>query len=166
MSPDDRAETTVRAGNEDDFARLEPLWRGLYRHQEEHGLSMPVPAEGYQKWVGWIKPVLGRFGCLFVAERAGELVGFLAGRTRTLSPQFGGAPVGYVSDVYVIDALRGAGVGKQLVDAGLAWFAAQGIRRAELNVVAGNVAGQRFYERNGWREDLRQLYIELPTTTS
>jgi GNAT superfamily N-acetyltransferase len=155
-------ETTVRAGGEADFARLEPLWRGLYQHQQEHGLTTALPADAYQKWVGWIKPVLGRFGCLFVAERDGEIVGFLAGRTRTLAPQFGGLPVGYVSDVYVTDAVRGGGVGKRLVDAALDWFGAQGIMRAELNVVAGNAAGQRFYERHGWREDLRQLYVEIP----
>jgi GNAT superfamily N-acetyltransferase len=64
--------------------------------------------------------------------------------------------------VYVADSVRGGGVGKRLVDAALDWFGAQGITRAELNVVAGNHAGQRFYERHGWREDLRQLYVEIP----
>ena len=155
----------VRPGTEDDFARLEPLWCALYRHQAEQGLRLTVPSDGYERWIGWIRPVLGRFGCVFVAERGGEPVGFLAGRVRATSPQFGGAPVGYISDVFVDEAVRGRGVGRMLVDAGVAWFGAQGMRRVELHVVSGNADGQRFYERHGWREELRQLYIDVPAGT-
>jgi GNAT superfamily N-acetyltransferase len=95
-----------------------------------------------------------------VAEREGELVGFAAGRVRTLPPYFGSEVIGAVSDVFVDEAHRTTGIGRQLVTLVIEWFGARQIKRVELQVVAGNPAAIRFYRQLGWREELVQLVWE------
>ena len=64
---------------------------------------------------------------------------------------------GWISEVFVADELRGAGVGRLLIDAANAWYRGERITRVELQVVVGNARGRRFYEQLGWREELVQL---------
>lgn len=62
-----------------------------------------------------------------VEEDQGELIGFVAGRIRTLPPYFGSAVIGAI------------------------------ITRVELQAVAGNPDGIRLYRRPGWHEELVQM---------
>ena len=150
----------VRHGVPADMGRVQPLWEALYRHQAEHGMRLTLPAGAYVAWEKSILPMLGRFAVLVVAEREGELVGFAAGRVRTLPPYFGSEVIGAVSDVFVDEAHRTTGIGRQLVALAIEWFAARQIKRVELQVVAGNPAAIRFYRQLGWREELVQLVWE------
>lgn len=150
-------ELFVRTGSADDMARLEPLWRALYRHQQEAGMLLPVPEEGFPVWAESLVPLLGRFACLFVAEAAGRPAGFLAGRVRAAPRWFGGEPVGFVSEVFVDPAWRGRKLGERLVGEGVAWFSSQGIARVELQVLAGNAAARHLYGRLGFADELVQM---------
>jgi len=140
-----------------DRGRVKPLWEALYRHQAEHGMRLSLPADAYAAWEESMLPTLGRFAVLVVAEREGELVGFAAGRLRTLPPYLGSAVIGAVSEVFVDEAHRAAGIGRDLVALAVEWFRAQQITRVELQVVSGNPDAIRFYRQLGWHEELVQL---------
>jgi GNAT superfamily N-acetyltransferase len=147
----------VRHAVATDLEHVKPLWEALYRHQVEHGMLLAMPAEAYVAWEKSILTMLGRFAVLVVAEREGQLVGFVAGRVRTLPPYFGSAVIGTLSEVFVDQAHRTAGIGRQLVALAIEWFGARQITRVELQVVAGNPDAIRFYRQLGWREELLQL---------
>jgi GNAT superfamily N-acetyltransferase len=151
------SELILRRALAEDMDRIKPLWHALYKHQFEHGMLLRLPEDAFEAWLKSIVPFLGRFASVVVAELHGEIVGFVAGRLRTLPPYFGTATIGTISEVFVSESLRGGGIGRQLLAFALEWYKAQQITRVELQVVAGNPDGIRFYRRLGWHEELLQM---------
>jgi ribosomal protein S18 acetylase RimI-like enzyme len=148
---------SIREAKPDDLLRLKPFWEALYDHQREHGLLSGLSSDGFVRWRQALAPILGRFGCLFLAETEQELVGFLAGRIRTPTPPFKVKPVGFVSEVFVRSEHRGSGTGRELLCRATEWFAQQGVTRLELQVLSGNTQARHIYEYLGWREELVQM---------
>jgi ribosomal protein S18 acetylase RimI-like enzyme len=155
----------IREGTANDLTILEPLFAALYDHQAAHGMALSLPSDAFAKWVAGMKPMLGRFTCLIVAETEAGLVGFVAGRVRPHPPYLGGVNAGYVSEVFVDDQARGQRVGARMLDAGIAWFAQRGIHRVELTVIEGNRDGLDFYRRLGWVAENRQLVWDSQART-
>ena len=151
----------IREAVEDDLSRLRPMWLSLYEHQRKNGMLIELPVDAFQHWSNSLIPVLGRFGCLFVAEDNGELVGFLAGRIRSLPQYFGGDQVGFISEVFVQDSHRSHGIGRRLVAKAVSWFNDQNITRLELQVITRNEGARRLYRQLGWVEELVQM-VWLP----
>lgn len=147
----------IRPGNGDDVPGLESLWLAFYQDQKRRGMLLDLPSDAFTHWTKSYLPILGRFGCLFVAEKNREMVGFLAGRVRSLPPYFGGAQAGFISDVYVADADRGHGVGRRLVLLATRWFQELGVTRVELQVIVNNTPARDFYRQLGWSEELVQM---------
>lgn len=147
----------IREGNSGDLRDLETSWNQLYAQQVQEGLRASIPADGFRLWSDSFSSVLGRFACLFVAERDGILVGFAAGRLRSLLPHFGGTPAGYISEVFVQPDQRGQGIGAALLETAGDWFRKEGVQRLELNVVANNVRALSFYRKMGWTAELIQM---------
>jgi GNAT superfamily N-acetyltransferase len=141
----------------DDMEHIRPLWHALYQHQIEHGMLLRLPEDAYDAWLKSMVPYLGRFASVVVAELDGAIVGFVAGRIRTLPPYFGSATIGAISEVFISESHRGGGIGRRLLAFSLEWFHAQQIDRIELQVVAGNPEGIRFYRQLGWHEELLQM---------
>jgi GNAT superfamily N-acetyltransferase len=154
----------LRHATADDLDRIKPLWQALYQHQSEHGMLLRLPEGAYDAWLKSITPLLGRFANVVVAEKNCDILGFVAGRVRTLPPYFGSAAIGAISEVFIADAYRGAGIGRRLLAFSLEWFQAQQITRVELQVVAGNPDGIRFYRQLGWHEELLQMVWDTSTS--
>jgi GNAT superfamily N-acetyltransferase len=157
MASGGNRDVSLRNADTDDMPRIEPLWRALYKHQADHGMLLRLPDNAYDVWLKSMEPFLGRFANISLAEVNGELVGFVAGRIRTMPPYFGSLTVGAISEVFVSDRFRGRQIGEILLNFALDWFHQQGVSRVELQVVAGNPDGMKFYRRLGWREELVQM---------
>ncbi len=153
----------LRHATDQDLDRIQPLWQALYDHQFEHGMLLRLPENAYDAWLKSIRPFLGRFANVVLAEIDGEIVGFVAGRVRTLPPYFGSATIGAISEVFVSDRHRSRGIGQRLLAFAVQWFEDQRITRVELQVVAGNPDGIRFYRKLGWHEELLQMVWSRPT---
>jgi len=156
---------TFRFADVEDLARIQPHWHALYKHQFEHGMLLRLPEGAYEAWLKSIVPFLGRFASVALAEIDGEIVGFVAGRIRALPPYFGSATIGAISEVFIAEEHRGGGIGRQLLAFALNWFTEQQITRVELQVVAGNPDGIRFYRQLGWHEELLQM-VWTPNPTN
>lgn len=152
----------IRPAAAEDLERIRALWDALYRHQEEHGMLLRLPADAFDHWMRGIAPYLGRFAAVFIAERGSAAVGFAAARVRTMPPQFGTSAVGTVSELYVSHEERGGGVGERLLDAPVQWLRGQGITRIEVQVVSANPEALRFYQRLGWIPEFTQLVWQAP----
>jgi ribosomal protein S18 acetylase RimI-like enzyme len=59
---------------------------------------------------------------------------------------------GELKRIYVLDDAQGEGLGQRLMDAALAWLAAEGRAPIWLGVFSENLGAQRFYERQGFRK--------------
>ena len=115
------------------------------------------PPDAFERWRTSLRPLLGRFGFVLVAEGRGALLGFLAGRIRSQPPYFGGQPTGFISDVFVEEAHRNRGTAGALLAASARWFEEREIGRVELQVLIGNSGALEFYRRRGWKEELVQM---------
>lgn len=147
----------LRQATAEDLTKIQPLWEALYRHQSEHGMLLRLPENAYETWLQSIAPFLGRFANVVVAELNGEIIAFVAGRVRALPPYFGSSTVGAISEVFVSESHRSGGIGRKLLAFALEWYKEQQIARVELQVVAGNPDGIRFYRQLGWHEELLQM---------
>ena len=96
-------------------------------------------------------------GAAWLLERAGEPIGHVVLSVR-YAMEFGG-PIGYVDDLFVRPAARRAGAATIALDAVTAECRGRGCRSLEVEVGAGNGAGQAVYRRHGLRplDDDRQM---------
>jgi [ribosomal protein S18]-alanine N-acetyltransferase len=100
-------------------------------------------------------PAASEMRSAWVAEDAGELVGFAVARQV--------ADVCELESIVVVEGSRRKGTGKALMEAVLAWAGVHGAKRLELEVRAGNENALRFYERGGLvREGVRPGYYREP----
>lgn len=147
----------IHFGSGDDLQRVEAMWLALYEHQHISGMLLELPADAFQCWATSLKPLLGRFACLFIAELSGDVAGFLAGRIRSLPPHFGSIHSGFISEVYIAEEHRQHGLGSRLVSIAMDWFQSQRVQRIELQVLMDNTPARRLYQQLGWREELVQM---------
>jgi len=157
---------SIRSIAADDWLQLEPMWRALYDHQRLHGLLVSLPSDAYQLWVDALRPLLGRFAFVYVAEWNESLVGFLSGKIRSLPPHFGGEAVGFLGELFVAPLHRDQGIASKLLETAHVWFMEGGIKRVELQVLSANAEAREFYGRRGWTEELLQLVWLEPDQNS
>ena len=72
-----------------------------------------------------------------------------------------GAPVGWIYDIKVEEALRGRGYGRTLMVHAEEEARAMGVSRLELNVFGDNPVARALYESLGYAEMSRQLFKDL-----
>ena len=114
--------------------------------------------------LGWLTSLVeSPDGLLLVAERGAEVVGFLEGRIQT-SPE---GPMHVprrrllIDAVGVVEAQRGTGIGRALVESAHAWARANGLDEVELTVHAANRDALAFYERLGYSPAVHRLSRRL-----
>jgi GNAT superfamily N-acetyltransferase len=164
MIPEPPVEIEIREVLADELDRIRPLWDDLYRHQTLHGMKVTVSPDGSAQWAKGLKPLLGRYARVWGAWQGGQACGFLCARLRNQPPHFSGESTGFISDVFVSESLRGRGVGRRLLQTSLEWFDGLGLRRVELQVIAGNPKARELYAELGWEEELVQMVrIQRPT---
>src|SRR5579883_922525 len=109
------------------------LVRQHHRTDPDRFMEIPNVEEGYA-W--WFKSQLSKTGTvLLVAEDGGEIVGYLYG---TLEPRDWNLLLeahGAIHDVLVEPSLRRKGVGRALMQAGLAALTEKGARRVVLSTM-------------------------------
>ena len=133
-------------------------WRSAYATLlDPDYLTNEMEGERSAHWQAHLPAVLAGLGHIFIAERAGETLGFVC-VLRERDPDWGG----YVDNLHVRPQLRGAGIGKVLLDAALGWLRSAGEARAYLWVYEANLSARGFYEREGWRNAQQLPAVGVP----
>lgn len=63
----------------------------------------------------------------------------------------------YLADIVVLEAFRGRGIGRQLLNAAKDWTRAQGLAYLELSVYAANHGARRLYESEGFASQMIEM---------
>jgi len=88
---------------------------------------------------------------IFVAESDGKILGY--GSVHWLPYLFLPGPEGYISELFVRESARGAGLGRKLLEEIQAEAQARGCTRLSLiNLRNRESYARRFYEKAGWEE--------------
>jgi GNAT superfamily N-acetyltransferase len=144
----------IRPAAEEDLPALADLWQALDEFHRGLGLAFPAAPDAKEKWVASFQRTLGRFSFAWLAEGPAGPAAFLLARLKQSPAFLGGVQVGEISDLYVDDALRGDGVGAQLVAAAMHKFDELGVHSVEVQIQAGNDAGLEFWLAQGFARDL------------
>lgn len=150
----------IRAARADELDAVARMWSAMYAFQQAAGMVLPLRDDAEDIWKRENASRLDTpLATVLVAERDGQLVGFLAAQTKRLPPVFapGNPKIGYISAVYVDPAARRGQIGRALVDAALAWFAKAEVSSIELQVIAGNDTARAFWTGVGFVPEILQM---------
>jgi ribosomal protein S18 acetylase RimI-like enzyme len=117
------------------------------------------PEEGYAWFLG--SQLREDDAVIFVAERKGDIVGYVYGGLEPLSWKELREAAGFIHDVVVDDAHRRGGVASALLDAASAWLKSRGAPRVMLWTAERNHAAQRLFEQAGFRRTMIEMTREL-----
>ena len=143
------------------LAAVERMFAAMYRQMQSMGLAVPLAEGGEALWMRAMAPSFGKSSVLFLATRDELPVGFGHGMLRLAAGHLVPCKTGFISHVYVDPAARGQHVGKQLVEALEAWFAARGAASIELHVIEQNGAARGFWTACGYAPELVQMRRQL-----
>jgi ribosomal protein S18 acetylase RimI-like enzyme len=98
---------------------------------------------------------------VLVAERGEAILGYAYAGIEPLSWKELRGEAGFVHDLVVADTARGAGIGKQLLDAAIAWLRERKMPRVVLWTAVPNQSARRLFERRGFRSTMIEMTLEL-----
>lgn len=92
-------------------------------------------------------------GKVFVAEVEQQVVGFVCVWGKVLSEELDEEPseYAYISDLVVLPAYRGQGLGQRLLEQAEAYARSQGAAVLQIGVLAANAGAVKLYQRQGFR---------------
>ena len=93
---------------------------------------------------------------IFVAEVAGEVVGYITTRIDDASK------IGTIPNLGVLPEHRGQGIGRQLIATATAHATDAGMAFLRIETLAQNLIGQQFYPSEGFAEIARQIHYIKP----
>ena len=97
---------------------------------------------------------------VMVAEREGEVVGYVfAGIERTSWRDLRG-PCGFIHDVYVDERVRHSGTGGGLVRAAIDWIHSRGMSQVVLWSKSGNENAQHLFASLGFRKTMIEMTLD------
>lgn len=98
-----------------------------------------------------------------VAERGGRILGYLCWSVEDAGPFIRAdlRRVGYVRELVVAEAARGAGIGRALLAEAERLTRARGLKRLMLAVLAGNEGAIAAYRSGGFRVDALEMMKDL-----
>lgn len=98
---------------------------------------------------------------ILVSQSDGEMVGFAVAHIDINLPFLPGTTVGFISDIYVLDAYRRQGRAARLVAAMRDWFKSRKVTVIQLHAASCNPAAQQFWERMGFSDYLVRMWGEV-----
>jgi ribosomal protein S18 acetylase RimI-like enzyme len=136
------------------------LLRAHYHFDPQRFLSPGADAEDGYAW--FLGTQIDRDEALvLVAERDGDIVGYLYAGIEPHNWKELRERAGYVHDILITEDTRGTGIGRELMDAAFAWMREQGVPRVLLWTAASNERARSLFERLGFRATMVEMTKEL-----
>ena len=147
----------IRRARADDAPALSTLGRSTFIETFVHGFRMNYPEADLQPFLAqayapelFSRQISDPASGVWIGERDGvELAYATAGPTGLPHPEAEPAD-GELYRLYVANAAQGLGLGRQLLEATLAWLERDGPRRLWIGVWSGNLKAQRLYAAYGF----------------
>jgi GNAT superfamily N-acetyltransferase len=142
-------EISLRVATTNDTALIASMharsWASAYRGiLPDTYLDRDLQAERVAHWDARMKDVAAGTASVFIAEHAGEPVGFIC----LVEPDETGSVL--VDNLHALPGHRGLGTGTVMLDEAARWARSRGARQLYLSVLEQNAAAIGFYESRGW----------------
>jgi len=154
----------IRAATEADVPALGRLGASLLRlHYSFDRQRFIAPRDNVEEGYGWFLggQLRDEEAVVLVADRGGAVAGYVYAGLEPHSWKELRDAAGFIHDIIVDDAARGAGVGRALIEAASAWLKAHGAPRVILWTAERNHAARRLFEQAGFRRTMIEMTREL-----
>src|SRR5689334_10133441 len=112
---------------------------------------------GYARFL--VSQLRDKDSIVMVAERDGEVVGYVYAAIEPLSWKELRDECGFIHDLLVTDSARKSGVGEALLNAAIDWLREQDMPRVVLGTAAQNDQARRLFERRGFRATMIEMTL-------
>ena len=158
------SQVVIRRAQESDLPMLGSLGAHLmethYAFDQNRFMAPPGdPASGYAWFLG--SQLRESDAVIFVAEREGEVVGYIYAGLEPLSWKELREAAGFIHDIVVDESGRRHGVASALMEAAIEWLRERGAPRVMLWTADQNEGAQRLFERLGFRRTMIEMTREL-----
>ena len=157
----------IRPMEFDDGEAVAALWEQLVAYHRQLDSDMPVAApDGATRYRQRITERLDddTHTMVFVAESNQKIVGYILCVLVDLLPEmFLQERAGFIADIFVSPDYRGQGIGRRLVEAGVAWFRILEVKHYELFVASKNTGGIAFWQAVGGRNLMIRMRTIIDT---
>ena len=155
---------TIRRATANDRVALGKLGASLMRlHYGFDRERFLAPGDDPEDGYGWFLGTQLRDAdvILLVAERDGDVVGYVYAGLEPVSWKELRGPAGFVHDVVVQDDARQTGIASALLHAAMDWLRERGAPRVVLWTAERNVPAQRLFAALGFRRTMIEMTREL-----
>ena len=152
----------IRSARLIDLDPIVNLWSGLISHHRSleprlYQTEIHAPAS-YRAFVR--RKLDDRDGMVLVADRDGEILGYLLGGVGQRAPVYVVRSVGMIFDLMVMPDLRRQGVGRRLVETARTEFGRLGIHDIQVNFAPMNGEATAFWAALGFETLLHEAYLK------
>lgn len=154
----------VRPAKSEDVAAVLPMVRRIAAfHQALDPAKYTYRSDPGEMYRDWLKRKTTDPRAVFLVadvSRAGEtprIAGFLIGTVEAEIPIYTLGEFGFVHDVWVEEAYRGEGIGKQLVMEAIERFEQMGLEQIRLDVLVANDPAKNLFESCGFRPSITEM---------
>ena len=144
--------TTIRKANMNDLEEIRHLNHKLflfdYPNDQTLNTDWPNQQAGEEYFT---KRINNETGMCFVAEDSGKLIGYVTGRVYDEIDKTDTLLRSELDNIYVEEAVRGSGIGRDLVLALEEWCKNLGAQRMFVVAYSGNQSAINFYETYGFK---------------
>lgn len=154
----------IRPATPDDVPAVLPLVAKICAlHQtwdEARFRTVERPEKMYE---GWLRQrAVDPRSVFLVAERNGKLVGYVVGTIEKEIPIYWTPEAGWVHDLWVDDAYRNEGLGRQMTMLLVERFKELGVRQIRLQTAAINEPARKLFASCGFRVSTIEMLMETP----
>jgi ribosomal protein S18 acetylase RimI-like enzyme len=122
-------------------------------------IQVEHPEAGYGRFL--VSQIKNPESAVLVAERAGEVVGYVWAEIEGVSWKDLRGPCGFVHDIFVDEQARREGAGRQLLHAAVDWIRAQGRTQVVLWTKTKNDHAQNLFARLGFRYTMTEMTLDV-----
>jgi ribosomal protein S18 acetylase RimI-like enzyme len=152
----------VRRAQSGDLEELSRLWQERIAVYHKHDPRLGAHSTRLADWRSAIHTWMKRDeAAVHVADRDGQLIGYIVGWVWLQPPLFEPHKLGLVTELSVDGHCKQGGVGTQLLTSLRGWFKAQHVHHVEVRVARQQAIEQAFWRSVGAQPYLEHFYLPL-----
>jgi len=158
----DNNDYQIRMANMNDIADVYKHMLALYESQRVHYESSKTPDPSRLREIAEAR-IRSKTNVVFLLERSDSILGIIVGQISKFDSRFPtySDVVGIVSEIYLVQEVRGGDFAELLYDKLEEWFRAGGVNSVIADFFVGNVHSRRFFGRIGFSPLSERVYKEL-----
>jgi ribosomal protein S18 acetylase RimI-like enzyme len=156
---------TIRAATASDQELLGRLGGALMRQHHaadsKRFIQVEHPEAGYGRFL--VSQLMNPNSLVMVAEHSGAVVGYVYADVESTNWMELRGPCGVVHDVYVHEAARRLGAGRELMRAAIEWIRSKGRSQVVLLTKTRNEHAKHLFAALGFRPTMIEMTLDLET---